>query len=310
VNKILRSWSVFILLVTVLGLFSFAGCDAKGAAGESFYKSLDDAAAAGQAQIKQELSRYNEDLTRKSGYEAKVKSLEPAIVDLSGYWTYDLTEFKNLQDTKITMQSIATMLAACKEISAAKAGIEWCTVCQKNAGELVSAGYKLEQLRGIWKTDYKNWTVTEYQKGVYQVAGSGLGFEASPVKGQWYFTVTDNSTKAVDPAAEALAQLLQKPQSYDEARKAAPKPSYSCIPQPSSDRRTVDFWEIGQVRNDWREGSSQVSSVTRQYPLVSQFWNQLSEIGYVPSFKGGLYWVGPDGNRKLDLYFNIYLPQK
>jgi hypothetical protein len=304
-RKIFNSFSVILLILLLFSAFSITGCDGKGAVAETFYKNLVAQTSANLDQMKQDIGRYQDALSRKADLEAKIKSLQPAIVDLSGYWAYDQKQFNNLQDKTITMQSITAMNTACREIKAARADLDWCAICEKNIGEIKPAADKLDKLLGAWKTGYQSWQVSESGKGVFLISGQGLGYDTDITKGGWYFTVSDNSTKVADAGAQGLAPLLEKKTTYDAVKKAAPAQSYSCIPLPSTDRRSVEFWEIGQVRNDWREGSSQVSSVTSQYPEVSKFWTQLTEIGYKPSFKGGL-WMTADRSL-LNLYFQVYI---
>jgi len=289
-NTILRSISVILLPVLIISVFSFSGCEGKTAVNETFYKYLDAQASTKLAQMQEDLAKYEADIAKKADHEAKIKALEPAIVDASGFWEYDpQRKFVNLQDSKITAEAVTAMAAACKELKVSKDALNWCAVCEKTKADIVVTMDRLKKLQAEWKSFNSAWTVAQQTGGSYAVSGRGLGYESAVSNGQWYFYVSDNNTTPIDAGAQGIERLLEKRPSYDQVKKATPAIDYKCIPPVNWDRRKVDYYVINQASMEFKEGSKEVTSLLNALPEVSKFWNQLSGIGYTLIYKGAWY---------------------
>ena len=295
----------FILLVNS-GLCISCTDNANSNIKQSFYNTINSAAQAALTEKKADLTKYEEALQKSSDYENIIKTLSPAIVDLSGYWIFDGTSIQQMHNNRFTIDNVIQMNAACKELSVAKAGVNWCRICSQMKIGLKEDIAALAKLIDIWKSGNTGWTVTPIQQGLYSIKGYGLGYALDAETGNWYFTAADNTIKSYDSAAQELSRLIQKQKSYDEI-KLENKISYNCIPPEAKLRNTVDYWSIGQLTRDWRDGSPEVTSFLAQYPEVARFWNQIREIGYIVSYRGGLYTISND-IKKTNYYFQVIIP--
>jgi hypothetical protein len=283
-------------------------CAEKTDVSELLYLKLYAAAQEQMEQLQRDYTSFEDAAARKNELEVKIDSLEQNRIDLSGWWEFGTDYLINCQDNDINEESVAAMYVSCKEINECNNELSWCHTCENHMRNLKTDMETLEELMENWQTGYHEWEVTDVAEGVSTIAGNALGYGPGITSGQWYFNVTDNTSKPINDKAKGLQDLLENRQTtYADLKQAAPEEIYNCVPPQSTDRRAVDYWIVQQLRGNYKEGSLEVAILFKEFPHVQKVWKQLAEIGYDLTFKGGGYIEADKTTGEKSLMFFIFV---